>query len=70
MPHWSTFVRTIAISNFCMHYFNWQYLDAPLLMTAFVYNITNWNFRMNYYNSRQLLYVLLQLQTISAGVLQ
>ena len=55
---------TIAINYFCMPYFNLQLLYASLLFTAFVCAIVNGKLFMHYYNSRPLLYVLLQLKML------
>ena len=61
----STFVSTIAINNCCMPYFNSQLLCTPLLLKAFICAIVNSKFFIHYYNSRQLLYVLLELKMLS-----
>ena len=63
-------IEYLACESFCMYYFNWQLLYITFLLGVFVCTIPNVNFCMHYYNSRQLLYVLLQLKALSAAIFQ
>ena len=62
------YIGTIAINYFCMPYFNSQLLYASLLFTAFVCAIVNSKLFKHYYNSRHLLYVLIQLKMLLSNI--